>query len=187
MKLNKILKIGALLGTAFAMTSVANAAFISGGISLAGGYTVDTLDLNTANGFTSFSTFTTGVSGDFAPIGTLTAITQNPFSFDPFPGAGVNPLWTYTSGPKTYSFNLSSPIFMDQPGDSTLTLKGTGMMNITGFTSTPGTWTFTANQAGSTFSFSSSNAAVPDGGTTVALLGLSLLGLHGVRRKFSNR
>lgn len=187
MKLNKFLKVGALVGAAFAMTSVAHAGFISGGISLAGGYVTNTGNLNTATAFTSFSAITTGATGDFSPLGIGQAVTQNGFTFSPLPAGGVNPLWTVTKAGITYSFNLSSPIFVDQPGDNTLVLKGTGKLNITGATSTTGTWIFTANQTAGTFSFSSSNGAVPDGGTTVALLGLSLLGLHGARRKFSNR
>jgi hypothetical protein len=166
-----------------ALSSSAYAAGIVGGISLAGGYTVNTGNLNTATAFTSFSGFSTGGSGNFSPVVAGTAVTMTPFSFNPFPGAGVTPLWTVTVGPNTYSFNLSPPITVVQPGDNTLELKGTGVLNITGFTATPGIWIFTGNSAGGTFSYSSSNAAnVPDGGATLALLGVSFLGLGGVSR-----
>jgi hypothetical protein len=108
---------------------------------------------------------------------------MNPFTFSPFPVGGVNPLWTVTVGLNTYSFSLSSPISISQPGDNTLELKGTGTLMATGFDNTPGTWIFTGNQGGGTFSYSSSNAArVPDGGASIALLGLSILGLGGVSR-----
>lgn len=185
MKLNKILKVGAALGAAFALTSAASAGFISGGISLGGGYATNTGNLNTATTFTSFTAISTGGTGNFSPVTLGTAVTQTGFTFNPLPSGGVTNLWTVTIGATTYAFDLSSPISIIQPGDNTLTLKGTGKLKITGFTNTPGTWVFTANQAGGSFSFSSSNGAVPDGGTTVALLGLSLLGLHGARRKFS--
>ena len=57
---------------------------------------------------------------------------------------------------------------------------------VTGFDNTVGSYLFTANQAGGTFSFSSSQAAgVPDGGTTIALLGLALVGVGAVRRKLN--
>lgn len=168
---------------AIALASAAQAAGIVGGISLAGGYTTNTGNLNTATAFTSFTAISTGGTGTFAPVVLGTAVTMNPFTFSPFPVGGVNPLWTVTVGPTTYSFNLSSPISVTQTGDNTLELKGTGLLNATGFTATPGTWIFTGNQAGGTFSYSSSNGAnVPDGGTSVALLGLSILGLGGVSR-----
>jgi hypothetical protein len=168
---------------ALALASAVQAAGIVGGISLAGGYTTNTGNLNTATQFTSFTAFSTGGTGTFAPVVAPTPVTMNPFTFSPFPVGGVSPLWTVTVGPNTYSFNLSSPISVVQPGDNTLELKGTGVMNATGFTATPGTWIFTGNQAGGTFSYSSSNAAnVPDGGATLALLGVSFLGLGGVSR-----
>jgi VPDSG-CTERM motif len=70
-------------------------------------------------------------------------------------------------------------------------LQATGTGTITnGTDSSSGLWTFTATDAlggaacNSVFTFTSSTAAVPDGGTTMSLLGLSLLGLYGVRSKF---
>jgi len=58
-------------------------------------------------------------------------------------------------------------------------------LNITGFDPTAGEWVFTANQGGGTFSFSSSNAAVPEGGSALILLGLGLVGLEALRRKLA--
>ena len=85
-------------------------------------------------------------------------------------------------GGNSYSFDLLTLMITQQGGDS-LTLHGTGTLHITGFDNTPGTWIFTANEAGGTFSFSSSNGAiVPDGGTTVMLLGAAL-GLLGIARR----
>jgi hypothetical protein len=43
----------------------------------------------------------------------------------------------------------------------------------------------TIGGAGGTFGATANLKAVPDGGTSAALLGLSLLGLHGIRRKFA--
>ena len=50
---------------------------------------------------------------------------------------------------------------------------------------TTGTWLFTANQGGGTFSFSSSDGAVPDGGSALILFGLALGGLEALRRKLA--
>ena len=172
------------LAAAGLLTVSVQAVQISGGLSLAGGYVVNTGDLNTATAFSSFSNvITTSASGSYAGIAAGTAVTMTPFSFNPFPVAGVTPLWSLTATPTT-SFDLLSPISVDQPGDNSLELRGSGWLKMAGFEDTKGTWIFTANQGGGTFSFSSSNAAVPDGGSTAVLLGLALLGVAAVRRKF---
>ena len=85
-------------------------------------------------------------------------VTQNPFTFDPF-APPISPLWTFMFLGDTYSFDLLT-LSIDGQGGDTLSLCGTGDLNITGFDTTTGTWVFTANQAGGTFSFSSSNGAV---------------------------
>ena len=165
----------------------AQAVPIVGGISLAGGYTTNTGDVNTATAFTSFpSVFVISVSGSYTGVGTglgTPAVTMNGFTFNPFSGA-ITPLWTFVSAGNTYSFDLTALTSRQQTGNNTLTLFGTGTLHITGFTDTPGNWNFTANQFGDTFSFSSSNGAVaaPDSGSAVALLGIALAGIEGVRR-----
>ena len=159
---------------------------ITGGISLAGGYTTNTGDVDTATAFASFPfVLVIGVSGSYTGVGTglsSPSVTMNPFTFNPFNGP-ITPLWTFMSAGSTYSFDLTALTSILQPGDDTLTLKGTGTLHITNFTDTVGSWVFTANQAGDTFSFSSSNAAAaPDSGSAVALLGVALAGIEGVRR-----
>ena len=164
----------------------AQAVPIVGGISLAGGYTTNTGNINTATAFTSFPfVFVTGVSGSYTGVGTglgSPVVTMNAFSFNPF-SSSVTPLWTFMSAGNTYSFDLTV-LSLTQQGNNTLTLNGTGTLHITGFTDTPGTWVFTANNLSDTFSFSSSNGAVgvPDSGSAVALLGIALAGIEGVRR-----
>ena len=187
----KTLKTLAVLTAVTLMCYTATAVPITGGISLGGGYTTDTGNINTANAFTAFNNvIVTSVSGSYAPVTTGVpgpAVTQNPFSFDPFPGPGVTPLWTFVFSGKTYSFDLLTIQTPDQPGDNTLTIKGSGTLKITGFDNTVGSYIFTANSLGGTFSFSSSNGAggVPDGGTTIALLGLAMVGVAAVRRKLN--
>jgi VPDSG-CTERM motif len=168
----------------------AQAGPIVGGISLGGSYATNTGNVNTATSFTSFpSVVVFSVSGSYAGVPTglsSPVVTMTPFTFNPF-SAPVIPLWTFMFSGSTYSFDLTVLSSRLQPGDNTLTLKGTGLLHITNFTDTPGTWTFTANQAGDTFSFSSSNAAVPDSGSAVALLGIALAGIEGVRRALRAR
>jgi hypothetical protein len=161
----------------------AQAALITGGISFAGSYKTDTGNLNTANAFTKFkSVFVVSCSGDYLSVPLFTSVTQKPFSFDPF--IPNNPLWTFMSGGNTYSFDLLT-LSIDQQGGNTLLLSGTGDLNMTGFDPTTGTWVFTANQGGGTFSFSSSDGAVPDGGSALILFGLGLGGLEALRRKLA--
>jgi hypothetical protein len=170
----------------------AQAVPITGGISLGGAYSTNTGNLNTATAFTSFSNvFVTSVSGSYSTVGTgqmSPTVTQNGFQFNPFVGPVV-PLWTFTSGGLTYSFDLTAITQRTQPGDDTLDLRGFGILRITGGTSnfdpTVGSWVFTANQQGGTFSFSSSNGALPEGGMTVVMLGLALGGIGMVRRKLA--
>lgn len=187
MKIKWLAMVGAL--TAMAVTTTQAMMITPGsGISLAGTYVTDTGDLNTANAFTSFSgVYVASDSGAFATAGvtllTPGSVSMTAFSFDPFPGTGVTPLWTTTSGVSA-SFDLAPPISVSQPGNDSLTLTGTGTLHLAGYDPTPGSWIFTANQGGSSFSFSSSNTALPDGGTTVMLLGAALTGLGLIRRKF---
>jgi hypothetical protein len=175
---------------ALSMAFCAQAVPITGGISLAGGYTTDTGNLNTADAFATFTAVqVTGASGSFSGVTLNTAgsVTMNGFSFDPFPVGGVLPLWSTVAG-ITASFDLLSINPVQQPGDNSLKITGSGVFHITGFDDTFGTYIFTANQSGGTFSFSSSQEAldrVPDGGSTVALLGLALAGAAFFRRRIA--
>jgi hypothetical protein len=159
---------------------------VTGGISFAGAYTVNTGDINTGTAFTSFSAVqATGESGSFVgitPLNTVGSITMTPFSYSPF--SAVLPLWKVTLNASDF-FNLTSLTLVDHSVTDALTLKGTGTVNLVGFDPTVGTWTFTANQGGGTFSFSASNSTIPDGGTTLLLLGSALSGLGLIRRKLA--
>jgi hypothetical protein len=93
-------------------------------------------------------------------------------------GLGATALWSVGG----FTFDLiASTIVLHDFG--ILLVTGTG--TVTGHGQTfNGTWMFSAQGEGSggIFSFSASSN-VPDGGATVALLGLSLAGIEGIRRK----
>jgi len=126
-------------------------------------------------------------SGDY--LGT--AGTQTTFQPITYVGTGgsavlsgpVTPLWTFTMGTTTYSFELTS-LSSAYTGSGSLTLAGSGTAYITGFDATQGSFAI----QGTGFQFMSASATangvgVPDGGSTVALLGFAFLGLEGLRRK----
>jgi hypothetical protein len=71
-----------------------------------------------------------------------------------------------------------------QNGISMLTFTGHGYFSMNGFTNTAGTFGFTGNGAGGTFSFSASNlaTAVPEP-ASAALFGTGLVMLFGLRNR----
>ena len=75
-------------------------------------------------------------------------------------------------------------------GDGAYIISGVGIAYGPGsFTATAGTFTLSGTGANPSFTFLASTTAtgvaVPDGGMTVALLGMTLAGIEGMRRKFA--
>lgn len=99
------------------------------------------------------------------------------------------PEWSFTIGATTYSFDLTNLVSASFTTGSPnmLALTGEGTAHITGFEDTFAT--FALQGTGKGFSFTilqASNTAVPhvpEGGSAVALLGLGLVAVEGLRRK----
>ncbi len=199
------MKIHKIAATAFvaaaALAGSAQAALITGsvGITTRPG---TTLNVDFGTDFVNFTPDSfnaqvdqgTGTASTLAPIGTI--VTYKDFDYSaPFTVVGGNPLWLTDTGSLAFFLTSITDMFENgtAPGAQGLTLFGEGFFtsNVAGFDQTPATWTFQANSTGGapSFTFASTNAAqpsrVPDGGTSVALLGFSLLGLAGARRKFA--
>ena len=181
----------------FALSAQANSIPIVGNISLSGTVTMNGPSFDTATAFTGFEDVTVGgpsaLSGDY--VGTSgSAVTLTPFTWSP-PTAStpINPLWSFVYDGDTYSFDLTV-LHEDYASPTGLLLSGQGTAYITGpgtdYLPTSGTWDFSSQSQGQTsFTYSSTTivhaASVPDSGSTVAMMGASLIGLIVMGRKQS--
>jgi hypothetical protein len=180
--------------TGFAWNLQAIPTPISGSISFSGTTTIDTTSFVTATMFKSFQSITVGapaaLSGDYTGTSGA-AVTMTPFIWvPPTASTPLNPLWTFVSGGNTYSFDLSV-LHEDYASPTGLLLSGLGTAHITGpglsKLDTTGNWDLSAQTLNlATFTFSSTTtipSSIPDGGSTVVLLGGSLIGLGFIGRK----
>ena len=185
-----VLATGVLSCAVFSQQAQATA--IQGNINLAGAVQFNTHSLLTAasvntwfdaHGNAGFSSVTSGGTGDFAsiPAGTQATMAQ-PWIFNP--STATPGLWSVGG----FTFDLLSSTIVAQT-TTLLAISGTGTVSGNGFAPTSMDWMFTAQNAGghnmTTFSFSANgvSGAVPDGGTTVMLLG-GALGALGMARRF---
>lgn len=163
----------------------ANASMINGAITFAGGAVFDTASLATATRVNSFSAVSVmSRDGDFASfVNVGNSVTMaTPWIFSPStPTPG---LWSVGG----FTFDLVSSTVVLQ-NSNFLLIQGSGTVTGNGFEETPGTWSFTSQSpsAKRIFSFSASSdvQGVPDGGTTVALLGFALAAAEMIRRRFA--
>jgi hypothetical protein len=197
MKKISLVTLSAICLVTLATLPSVNAIPITGSISFDGGpITTDTGNLFDANAIASFGSMTTSSvtpgSGSYAGIPFSTAVTTtNGFTFNP--NLSPNPVlvWSFDFGGLTYSFNLSNITFVDQGtdmfGNQFLTILGTGLLGITGYEDTFGDYVLTANETMGVFSFSAGNSAlgqaVPEGGTTIVMLGGVLVAFGAIRRR----
>ena len=162
----------------------AQAVAITGSITFAGGAELNQPSVNNA----------TQVTGWLDENGDMPTVQSASGSFAGLVGAMVTftPTWSFTSGAISafwqvggFTFNLIASNIVFQ-GGGFVSVSGTGTISGNGYATTTGvTWSFTAQDDASNgvFSFSAGSEAIPDGGATVALLGLALAGIEGIRRK----
>lgn len=176
MKLATLAKLSSVLILTIALVKADP--IIQGSINFDGVATTNDGTLATATSFTSISdTFVfPGSTGSYLTVPLFEPVTFTPFSFS---ASGVTPLWTFTVGAVTYSFNATS-IVVDGQSAGFLNLSGTGWASITGYETTEGTWsiTDTTTKKGShIFTFGADSATVPDSSGTALLIGLGLAGV----------
>ncbi len=192
--MNLIIKSSAVI-LLVAMSVSAHGAAITGQINIQTGLVaLNPNQLGTASSASAATGTVTSVEGTYP--GTLIGDTASYSAFNFQLGAQtVTPLWTVTdSGPGfIYGFNLTNISTFTQSNNQVF-LAGSGFLTSTapGLTTTPGLWTYNITSADGSptsgfFSFQSNNVGVPDGGSTLALLGLSFFGtaLVAARRKVS--
>ncbi|MEW5756203.1 MAG: PEP-CTERM sorting domain-containing protein [Pseudomonadota bacterium] len=174
------------LALAIAMTGaagVANAAFISGDITFAGGaknssfnpLTATVIDFNGDGDLNDTAKpLVVTTSGDFASVDGFIA-TFKEFDFTTPATPVVNPLWAVGG----FSFRLDS-VSVSYRDSTNLVLKGSGILSGAGFDDTKGSWSMSIDDTRSGFAFSSGTVPAP---APLALLGLGLLAMAGMRRK----
>jgi hypothetical protein len=125
-------------------------------------------------------------TGDFGGIPPFTSATMaHTWTFDP--STATQGLWSVGG----FTFDLMSATVVMQDSDF-LNVLGTGIISANGFDPTQATFRFTVTGTGQDeLGFAGLTIAVgqgvPDGGSAVALLGLALIGIEGLRRKLRAR
>jgi VPDSG-CTERM motif len=135
-------------------------------------------------------------NGDYLGVPIPTDVNFTPITFQNGVGlTGTNePLWTFTVGTGstavTYSFDLLSlsTATFHNGNPSALVLMGDGLAHITGLEDTEANFALEATGNHLTFAIlQPSNTAVPtpDAGSALALLGIGLVAVEGLRRKLA--
>ena len=185
--------VGAAAILALAQTS--NAIPITGSIGFSGNANLNSGTAATATTVTSWSSTTVlsdaGIIASLLPGGTSVTFAQ-PWNFTV--SSLINNFWQVASVP--IGFDLQSFTFTRGTlgGNPYVAIAGTGLIHTTaaGGIYDPTLWDFSVTfqdpasvPANQTFTFSASQHSVPDGGTTVLLLGAALSGMALIKRKLT--
>ena len=182
---NKLITIAGAAILTLALAQTVQAIPVTGGIGFTGRATFDTSSAGTATEVTSWiNPKVNGTSGSFTSVADGTSVGFNPTWF--FNSASISPFWIVGG----FTYNLTASSITIQSSGAVL-VNGIGTVNGNSYDSTPMSWSFTSqdpavgsNPDSWTFSASTS-ALVPDGGTTLTLLGIALSGVALLRKKLT--
>lgn len=185
-----MIKIAGAAVVALTLTQATYATPITGDIGFTGNAALDTSSAGTATEVTAWSdTAVSADSGSFAAYITVppnVAATFNnsvAWKFND-PSTPINNFWQVGG----FTFELLSSYIVAQPAGY-VDVAGTGTVSGNGYTPTTMSWSFSvqdpsiAGANGPVWTFSASTSSIPDGGSTVMLLGLALSGAALLRRK----
>jgi hypothetical protein len=123
------------------------------------------------------------------PFGTAATFTDFSFTGDGTGAAlvgSVTPLWAVSFGGINYAFDLLA-LTNGHTATGSMSFTGTGTAHATGFDDTFATWAIQGSGNNFAFTISTSTTTsvggVPEGGTTVALLAIALVGTWALRRQ----
>ena len=176
------LAFGVAPGASWSATGGTPTAFDPNGVGTATGisFSGSTLPI-----FSGANAFVTAGSGSFAgTIGSL--VNFHNFNFSPL--GSQTTLWSFVSGGINYALKMTTANVVSQNSNQ-INLTGGAILTATGstnFAPTIGSFQFTANASGSSFSYSSS-AQVPEP-ASLALFGIGILGIgfSQIRRRENN-
>jgi hypothetical protein len=200
MKMFKKLSI-TIIGAALLPLAASAATLLTGSINFTGGVTLNNASAAAATGVINWY----GAGGVGNPIvqnvsGTLDTLVDptNPVSFAPawnFNSGAVPSFWSITVPGGSLTFNLTSSSILSQGGTPGTTgfvnVGGTGTMTgPAGYDSNTFAWSFSVQDPsameapGATFSIRAGNVNVPDGGSSLLMLGSVLIGFFALSRRF---
>ena len=192
---NNIIKYLAAAGLAVGIVGTVQAIPIVGSVGFNGSFTQDGTqgDLTTATHMTIINPVVTPGTPTFDFIGAGAPVTfASPIGVNGSLLPMIGQLWSVTVGIKTYTMTVSTEAETLDTAIQ-LNLAGTGVMHdLSGAKSdTAGVWQIGFGVSGTppvasfTWQSTASASSVPDGGTTVMLLGAALSGLAMLRRKLA--
>jgi hypothetical protein len=190
--MTNILKLAGVATMAIVLTQSLQANQISGNIGFTGLVEYNTTSAGTASDVVGWAnTQVLGTSGSFTTIANGTAASFTSATWALATSSTIDNFWVVGG----FTFDLLSSHIVSQgygaSGDGFVVVSGSGQVsNDGGATWSAINWSFTSQDpaVGSnpevwTFSASANNSAVPDGGATVILLGITLSGVALLRKK----